>query len=251
MEKRRVLVLLANPRGTVPLRLGEEDRTIRECVRLSAQRSLDVITHHAATVDDLRRALLEHRPQILHISGHGSDEGLSLEDNSGEEHRINPEALAELVALSKPPVEIVFLNACFSATHADEFASFKVPCLIAMSTSVTDAGAIEFTRGFYDSLAAGEDVQSAFDHGRVNMKAHGLDDHVVALHQTAAPPVGPVIAEPIPAVERPAPPVAVQKPKRRFFRLTWLRAGALLTFILSITALTGQLASLYDFLLGK
>lgn len=79
----KVLVVFANPRGTSSLRLGEEDRTIQECVRRSKNRdNLSLIIHHAATVDDIRRALLDNDYEIVHFSGHGTGTGLAFEDNA-------------------------------------------------------------------------------------------------------------------------------------------------------------------------
>jgi hypothetical protein len=46
----RVLLVCANPRGTDAIRLGEEDRTLRECIRLSPHRDrIKVETIQAAT----------------------------------------------------------------------------------------------------------------------------------------------------------------------------------------------------------
>jgi hypothetical protein len=80
----KVLVVFANPRGTSPLRLGEEDRTIQECVRRSKNRAnLILVIRHAATVDDIRRALLDDEYEIVHFSGHGTGTGLAFEDSTG------------------------------------------------------------------------------------------------------------------------------------------------------------------------
>jgi len=41
--------------------------------------------HRMGSVGDLRRALLDHQPAIVHFSGHGSGStGLALENNSGQ-----------------------------------------------------------------------------------------------------------------------------------------------------------------------
>jgi hypothetical protein len=47
----RVLLVWANPRGTDAIRLGEEDRTLRESIRLSPHRDrIKVETIQAATI---------------------------------------------------------------------------------------------------------------------------------------------------------------------------------------------------------
>ena len=69
----KVLALFANPSYTNQLRLGAEDRTIRECFRRGKMRdSIELVVRHAATVDDVRRALLDDEFTIVHFSGHGT-----------------------------------------------------------------------------------------------------------------------------------------------------------------------------------
>ena len=55
----QILFASSNPKDSKPLRLQEEERTIREALRLSKYRDHVVLhTLPAATVDDFRRALL-------------------------------------------------------------------------------------------------------------------------------------------------------------------------------------------------
>ena len=67
----RILAMFANPRGTSALRLGEEQRVIEQCIGRSVRRNqIRLECHHATTVDDLARALLEKPYDIIHLSGH-------------------------------------------------------------------------------------------------------------------------------------------------------------------------------------
>ena len=110
-NKTKVLVIFANPRGTDPLRLGAEDRVIRESIKLSRYReNISLTIHHATTVHDLRRALLDEEFQIVHISGHGTGSGLVLEDELGGKYVVPQQALGELfraylslIHISDPP----------------------------------------------------------------------------------------------------------------------------------------------------
>ena len=55
----RVLAIFANPKGSDPVRLGEEERVMKECIALCKNRNqIQLETRHAATVDDFSRALL-------------------------------------------------------------------------------------------------------------------------------------------------------------------------------------------------
>ena len=67
-----ILVLAANPKGTSPLRLGEEVREIQAGLDRSQYRDRFRIEQRwAVTPKDIRRALLDCNPQIVHFSGHG------------------------------------------------------------------------------------------------------------------------------------------------------------------------------------
>ncbi|MBE9032922.1 hypothetical protein IQ266_24610, partial [filamentous cyanobacterium LEGE 11480] len=69
---RRILVLAANPVDTPRMRLDQEAKEIRESLKRSAQREdFEVVVQGATSTEDLRRALLEHEPHVLHFSGHG------------------------------------------------------------------------------------------------------------------------------------------------------------------------------------
>jgi len=72
---RRILILAANPTDTGRLRLDAEVREIQEGLKRSAGRDcFEITSRWAVRTDDLRRALLEHEPHIVHFSGHGDGE---------------------------------------------------------------------------------------------------------------------------------------------------------------------------------
>ncbi len=161
----KVLALFANPKGTNTLRLGEEDKTLQECIRRSKNRDhIELILRHAVTVDDIRRALLDDSFEVVHFSGHGTGTGLAFEDVSGRLFVPPQDAIAELLASFSPPLQCVVLNACYSLEQGT-FASLGVPFTVAMEGPIADDAAIVFSGGFYDSLAAGKDVEFSFKQG--------------------------------------------------------------------------------------
>jgi hypothetical protein len=171
-----VLTVLANPKGTDPLRLGEEDRVIRECIQRSKNRdniTLDI--RHAARIDDFARALLEKDYHIVQFSGHGTGQGLSFENELGEVQIVPKEALAETLSAYSPPVECVILNACYSDVHVQDLSS-GVPYTIVMAGPISDEGATEFTRGFYDAIGAGKNIEFAYQEGCRRIKLKALPD---------------------------------------------------------------------------
>lgn len=178
-NKMKVLVIFANPRGTNPLRLGEEDRMIQECIRRSKNRdNIQLIIKHAVTVDDVRRALLDDDCYIIHFSGHGTGTGLAFEDSFGRLYVPPRDAISDLLAEFSPPLHCTLLNACYS-TSQGKFTSLGLPFTIAMEGPISDDAAIIFTGGFYDSLGAGRDVEFSFRQGIHALRLAGHSDSLV------------------------------------------------------------------------
>jgi len=172
-DKIQVLVIFANPRGTDQLNLGREDKVINEAIRLSRYRdNFDIDIRHAATVHDLRRAMLDKDYKIVHISGHGTGSGLVLEDDTGGKYVVPQRGLANLFGAYSPPfgkLECVILNACFSIAQG-ELTSLETPFTIAMEGAISDSAAIEFSRGFYDAIGANKDIDFAYAEGCRNVE---------------------------------------------------------------------------------
>lgn len=81
-----ILLLAANPKGTTPLRLDEEVREIGEGLQRALHREqFELVQRWAVRPQDVRRAMLDEKPQIVHLSGHGArEEGLVFEDEVGQ-----------------------------------------------------------------------------------------------------------------------------------------------------------------------
>jgi hypothetical protein len=126
---------------------------------------------------DITQAMFDTDPQIVHISGHGTDAGLiSFEDDIGNSHEITPAALAEVFSLFATQVKCVVLNACFSVHQAKAIAR-HIPYVIGMTKEIGDKAAIAFAVGFYKALAATRDVPEAFRFGLAEMKLHNIPEH--------------------------------------------------------------------------
>ena len=90
--------MTTSPLNQARLRLGTEVRGIRQALQLSRNREhWNIESNEAARVDDLRRALLDLRPTIVHFSGHGGGTtGLCFEDENGKSTSVEAEPLAQL-----------------------------------------------------------------------------------------------------------------------------------------------------------
>lgn len=185
-EKLNVLVVFANPRGSDPLRLSTEDRVIHESVKLGRYREkINLRVLHAATIHDVRRALLDDDYKVVHFSGHGTGKGLVLENELGTPYAIPPDALAEFLSAYSPPLECVILNACYMQSQGQLLYSLGVPYTIATDGPISDDGATEFTRGFYDAVGAGKDIEFAYKEGcrTIKLTGHASSDTPILLHK--------------------------------------------------------------------
>ena len=162
---KKILILSSNPKTTPRLRFDEEVREIEEGLKRSQYRwQFQIQSRLAVRLRDLRRALLDIKPQIVHFIGHGKEDGLLVEDEIGNAVRISRKALAGLFQLFSDQVECVILSACYSAPQAAAI-SKHIHHVIGMCKEIKEKAAIEFAVGIYDALGAGKSVEEAFKFG--------------------------------------------------------------------------------------
>ncbi|KAJ4456769.1 putative tetratricopeptide repeat protein [Paratrimastix pyriformis] len=164
-EMKKVLVVFATPKDVPSLRLGTESKLIEESLQRSRYRDFfSVEVRHAATIHDVRRALLDVSYWIIHISCHGTKDGrLVLENEMGSLDVVPEEAFAEILASNRP--ECVLLNACYSLRQGEILAK-KIPHAICIDGPIQDNVSQAFSRGFYDALGAGKSIPFAYAEGR-------------------------------------------------------------------------------------
>jgi hypothetical protein len=193
---RTILFLGTNPKASKRLRLDEEVKKIEQGLERSKRRDqFKIIQKWAVTGDDLRRAMLDYEPEIVHFAGHctgagkgdsGRDMvparredqgGLAFEDDTGQVQQIPGEFLARLFELCADHVKCVVLNACSSEEQADAIAR-HIDYVVGMRTDIEDEVAIQFAVGFYDALGAGKDYEKAFKFGCSAIGLDGLPEYL-------------------------------------------------------------------------
>lgn len=173
-----ILVLASSPTNEARLRLDKEVREIDEGLRRSQQREKFTLQQRwAVRPDDLRRALLDLSPQIIHFCGHGSGEdGLVLEDDAGRAQLVPTEALVNLFKrFATRGLECVVLNACYSEIQADAIAA-HIDYIVGMNSKIGDNAAIKFAVGFYDELGAGYSYEDAYHGGCDAIALQGIPE---------------------------------------------------------------------------
>lgn len=177
-DRIKILFLAANPFDVKSrLRLDEEFRQIRKKLRAANERDcFELVSEWAVTRGDLAQVLLDHKPHILHFSGHGSKtQGIALEDESGNMSLLDKRALANLRKMLKDNLRMVVLNACYSknqAKHLHEIVDFT----IGMNKAIGNEAAIIFASQFYQGLAFGRSVQTAFELGKCQLELNNIPE---------------------------------------------------------------------------
>ena len=173
-----ILLIAANPKGTEILRLQNEEREIRERLRLAGYGKVPILSAIAARPKDIQQALLDHDPQIVHFSGHGAGEkGLAFEDEGGNPELIDSGALAELFGLFSESIECVVLNACYSESQAREIVK-HIGYVVGMNEAIGDDAAIKFSVGFYSAIGSEKDYEFSYKMGCNAIRLEGIQEYL-------------------------------------------------------------------------
>jgi CHAT domain len=186
----RMLVVEAQPAGTAPLAIQDEEERIRHRFQPLLDANLieiEVLAH--ATAERLHERVfsssLERRPfDIVHFIGHGEfarrpddDDGqgqLLFHSMDGGVQRVNVRTLREI--LCNRGIQIVFLNACDTARDARGHLNRGVgqalmegglPAVVANQYSVLDPSAVAFAQYLYWTIAQGASIGEAAREARI------------------------------------------------------------------------------------
>lgn len=238
----KILFLAADPSDATRIALGEEARAIAHGLRDAPRGSaFEVAWEWAVRAHEIEASLLRHRPEIVHFSGHGSAAGeVVFEDASGKAAPIDQAAFARLFELMGGAVRCVVLNACYSASLADDLAR-SVDCVVGMTAKIDDRSAAAWSGAFYGALGAGESVEQAFEWARAQMKVLELPGAAVMqiVHRQ-----GTSLVQLIPPAPAAAPPPRAAAGEYRV-------CSAMFVDLSEVTALLGRIdAEAVDDLLG-
>jgi hypothetical protein len=174
-HKVKLLFLAANPLNTEPLQLDEEIRSITQAIQNAKYRDMiELVSAWAVRTDDLLQSLNQHKPQIVHFSGHGSSAGeIILVDNIGQAKHVNANALKSLFTTLKDNVRLVVLNACYSRAQAQAIVT-SIDCAVGTNMSISEEAAMIFAASLYRALGFGRSVKEAFDQAKTALALEGI-----------------------------------------------------------------------------
>jgi hypothetical protein len=199
-SKLKILFLASDPSDAAKLALGKELREITAQVRSAKYReAIELTSHWAVRPGDLQQALIDHNPQIVHFSGHGTLSGkagreeaqIILETDDGRAQPVSTDGLVGLFDKLKGQVRVVLFNACCTEALATALVR-TIDCSIGMRGEITDVAALAFSAAFYRAIANGLDVGTAFGLGINELTLRGIPEAEtpVKKHRRGAPDAG-------------------------------------------------------------
>ena len=227
----KILVAVAAPEETAttnpPLDVEAAMQAILDATaRVDASGAAQVRILEVASPQQIAEALRDAQYHVLHISAHGSQTGLELEDEDGNAVSVAAADLVVRLRSGGKPLPLIVLSSCAGGSGgSDGLAATLVRCgadrVIAMQTSVSDVYATRLTGELYEHLARPDapSVAAALADARreledaANAAAHASapwpPEHAVAtlLCVEADPPLVDAAAEPIVLPQRTEPPV--------------------------------------------
>jgi hypothetical protein len=158
-----ILVFYSSPGNEERLRLDKEHKRMQDAINLSGDSSFTVDRHHAATLDDMARALSVDTFDLLHFSGHGSSDGFCFESQGDDDGEIiSPEQLNRIIKASQSTISALVLMSCYSSDTAKELLACS-PYVVAVSGAADDEATIDFVGHFYERYFRTKSIEHAFE----------------------------------------------------------------------------------------
>lgn len=180
-SKPKILILYSNPSNTARLRLDKEHRAIDGIIQRLNLESNIFHRLHATTIEDFAHVLRENNYDIVQFSGHGSNEGIVLEDNRKDGGTLlSAKQVADILRTSAPNIKATLFISCFSASSIPDLIESS-PYLITISESADDDLSIEFISEFYDSYFRSGSIQTAFKEAQLYVSLINRDSNLTAV----------------------------------------------------------------------
>lgn len=177
--KLKIALLVTNPDREASLQTGVEARDIDAAIKLGGQaEKVDLKIFLAPTFDTLVDALNTYQPDILHFSGHGGGRALLFDneragDNGGTV--LDFEMVARLISMTSSKPKLLVMVACDTSDGAENFLEVT-PAVIAMTDSIDDEAACEFSARLYRSLSSGASIRNAIGQAKALLEHKGYAD---------------------------------------------------------------------------
>ncbi len=175
------VVLFAFANSRLDLRfLPEEQRRVRAAMTVAEQSGLCEIVERAnataaEVLDVFQDARYRDRVALFHFSGHaGSGELLFESQEAGVPRLAHAQGLARFLGEQRG-LALIFLNGCSTQGQVQALLDAGVPAVIATSEAILDSVAAELSARFYQALASGDPLGSAFAEATAAVEAQAGD----------------------------------------------------------------------------
>lgn len=177
-----VLFLTSNPDPKSSLRVDVEVARVQNSIRGSKFRdSVNILYKPAANLQTIIDGLNDHRPQIVHFSGHGGPSGI-VTDKGGisgsHTDLLDYDLLAKALAATDYPPSVLVLNSCWSSQGKKSLLP-SVDHLVSMKVPISDIAAAAFAPVFYAALASGQSLTAAFRQGLLAVEAASISEAAI------------------------------------------------------------------------
>jgi hypothetical protein len=166
-EARKILILTANPAGTTKFNFDKEFVRIYESINRTDEKFQITVKRGIDRSEFLHLIELE-KPEILHFTGHGTSEGLIL--NNADKNDIDIlnynaiNLMFKYMSEQKMSLKIVLFMAVFSEEFIEAI-SKNVQYFVGLTIVVSDEIVISFSSGFYTKLSKFSDFEDCFRAG--------------------------------------------------------------------------------------
>ncbi len=167
--------------------LDQEMRQLKQCLE---QAERDGLCHlewlPSATTSDIIAAFQRKEYQgkiaIFHYSGHADSFELLLKDEKGKAKAAHADGLMPFLT-SQIGLQFVFLNGCYAMTQAKMLSDGGIPAVVGTLKAISDETATQLSLAFYKGLAAGLDLDTAWQHACLAMITDKGGDKSVYYHE--------------------------------------------------------------------
>jgi len=160
--------------------LPDETRRLREVLKPAEEASLcELVVRSNCTAEDIIKVFQDpqyrNRIAIFHFGGHANGYQLLLESASGQAAAASAGGFAAFLAQQRG-MQLVFLNGCSTQEQTRGLLNANIPAVISTSRSIDDKVATDFAFHFYQGLAGGATIQTAYKEAEASVQTSKGDN---------------------------------------------------------------------------
>lgn len=175
----KIALLVTNPDRQASLQTGIEGRDIEAAIRSTGRGSeVDLKILLAPTLSTLLDMLNSFDPDVIHFSGHGGGQALVFDnERAGDDGGtvLDFDMVARVVGATSAKPKLLVLAACDTVHGANRLLD-SVPVVVAMSDSIDDEAACEFSCQFYKSIGNGASIGNSLKQSKLVLESKGYAD---------------------------------------------------------------------------